>query len=144
MNIDTVKKEFENWIVNYLDIDDKVKVILGGKEEILKEADNWNDSYQLISVVLEDYNKIDDWCQEINRTLYKKDVYLMAHEPDGDKDIDVYGWVFIQRLSEVCKYSNILQKQDYYEKLPADFLEYVESRRSYNEQEEDKEEGSWF
>tara|TARA_R100001015_G_scaffold18490_2_gene11779 strand:- start:2476 stop:3063 length:588 start_codon:yes stop_codon:yes gene_type:complete len=169
MNLDDVKQDMENWITNYLDIpneyyngikpcpfakkawfDNKVKVILGHKEEVLMELDDWDDKHQLVAVIFKDFEGLDDWCQSLNPELSKEDLYLMAHEPldedeyeEGDPTLtseswgkvtdEVYGWVFIQRLSEVCKYSDILSKQDYYKDLPADFLAYVDSRRSYYE-----------
>ena len=57
---------------------------------------------------------------------------------------EVYGWVFIQRLSHVEKYSKVLEDQGYYRNLDKHFLSYVQQRRKYHarSQEENEEEGS--
>ena len=159
MDIKNLIEDMENWILNYLDVpsehyndlkpcpfakkawlNDEVKVVLGEEEEVLYEIDNWDDQHSLIAVVFEDWEGAENWSEELNKTLCKKDLYLMTYEPseqeeEGDPaldaiewQVDEFGWVFIQRLSEVCKYSNLLQTQGYYKDTSVDFINYKNQR----------------
>ena len=186
MNLELVKKELESWIVSYLDIPSKfynnlkpcpfakqawfnneVNVVLGKEEEVINQINSWDDSFSLVAIIFDDWEKVEEWCKNINKNIYLDDLYLMCFSPDfeewedpqleewsetGFEPLcdDIYGWVFLQRLSAVDKYSNILEKQGYYNNVSDDFWKYILTRRAYhgkrnkesgNEKEEGKEEG---
>ena len=179
MDFDIILEEIENWIFNYLDVandyyngnkpcpfakkaflNNKVKIIPGTRKDVMSEISNWDDTYELVAVVFEDYEGLEAWSEEVNKKLHKNNLYLMSMEPleegdtFGDPVLDaqdwgvltdeVYGWVFIQRLSHVEKYSKVLEDQGYYKNLDKHFLSYVQQRRKYHarSQEENEEEGS--
>jgi hypothetical protein len=57
-------------------------------------------------------------------------------DPDLDPDHwgklldEAYSMVFIQRLSEVNRLSEVLEKKGYYDKVSPEFWAYVKARRS--------------
>ena len=163
MDLDTIKQEMENWVVNYLDqpskyynnlrpcpfakeawFAQKVKLLLGKKEEVCNQVENWNDDHELTAVIFDEWEGVEEWADGYNHYAAQKDLYLMVFDPtaDGPDDPellpekwgaindDVYGWVFIQRLAKLNRYSQILEKQGYYRNLSQDFLEYINTRRS--------------
>ena len=87
---------------------------------------------------------VEEWEDGYNHYAAQKDLYLMVFAPtaDGPDDPellpekwgaindDIYGWVFIQRLAKLNRYSQILEKQGYYRNLSQDFLKYINTRRS--------------
>jgi hypothetical protein len=164
VDLNVIKQEMENWIVNYLDkpnkhfnnipvcpfakkawFDNKVKVLLGSEKEALHELKHWDDNYDLVVIVYSEWDKIREWESAVNAKVYEEDLYVMvfdssdttAEDPEdqGDWGVltdDVYSWVFIQRLSEVEKYSNILEKGGYYKNSSPEFMQYINKRRMYN------------
>jgi hypothetical protein len=162
-DLNTIKQEIENWIVNYLDIpskyysglkpcpfakkawfEDKVKVVLGNSVKVLQEVDNWNGLHDLIIVIYDaDSWNSESWIRSQNEKVSAKNLYLMAfnpsdEEPDdecldpeewGQITDDVYGMVFIQELSNLMYYTDLLKKQGYYKNVTDDFQSYVERRR---------------
>jgi hypothetical protein len=125
--------------------DGKVKVLLGGEKEVEHELKNWNDSYDLVVVVYSEWENIREWEAQVNAEAHKENLYVMvfdyedttAEDPEeqGDWGVltdDVYSWVFIQRLSEVEKYSDILEKGGYYKNSSPEFMQYINKRRMCN------------
>ena len=129
------------WIRN------KVKVVFGSKDEVEQQISDWNNTHQLVIVVYDaDDWHAEEWTQERNRQLCKDNLYLMPFDPDNDDPDDdsldpiawgsvtedVYGMVFIQNLSELNHFSEILDKQGYYKGLSKEFNNYVERRELAN------------
>ena len=129
------------WIRN------KVKVVFGNKDEVERQILNWTDTHQLVIVVYDaDDWHAEEWTQERNRQLCKDNLYLMPFDPDSDDPDDdsldpdawgsvtedVYGMVFIQNLSELNHFSEILDKQGYYKGLSEEFNNYVKRRELAN------------
>jgi hypothetical protein len=123
----------------------RVKVLLGSEKEALHELKHWDDNYDLVVIVYSEWDKIREWEAEINAKVCEEDLYVMifdiedteAEDPEdqGDWGIltdDVYSWVFIQRLSEVEKYSSILKKGGYYKNCSPEFMDYVNTRSIHN------------
>ena len=89
---------------------------------------------------------LEEFCEQINSELveFNSDLVLMpfvAGEDDpDDPDLDpdhwgklldeAYSMVFIQRLSEVNRLSEVLEKKGYYDKVSPEFWAYVKARRS--------------
>lgn len=140
-------------------MENKVKTVLGQEEKVIEEITNWSDDYDLIAVIFQEWDNLDKWEQEFNKELHKKDLYVMCFDPKDDcedpnqteedwgylSDED-YGWVFIQRLSKVNKYSELLEKGGYYVNTSKEFKNYVKQRRFYNgtrnEKSNEKEKGN--
>jgi hypothetical protein len=168
LNLPLVKKELESWVVSYLDVPSKfynnlkpcpfarqawfnneVNVVLGKEKEVTKQINSWDDSFNLVAIIFEEWEDVEDWCAEKNKSICEDDLYLMCFSPDScewddpqletfsQKEFkplidDIYGWVFLQRLSTVNRYSNILEKQGYYKNVSHDFWEYITTRRMYD------------
>lgn len=129
------------WIRN------KVKVVFGTEDEVEQQISDWTDTHQLVIVVYDaDEWNAEEWTQARNKQLCKDNLYLMPFDPDGDDPEDdsldpiawgsvtedVYGMVFIQNLSELNHFSEILDKQGYYKGLSEEFNNYVKRRELAN------------
>ena len=90
MDFDIILEEIENWIFNYLDVandyyngnkpcpfakkaflNNKVRIIPGTRKDVMSEVSNWDDTYELVAVVFEDYEGLEAWSDEVNKKLYK-------------------------------------------------------------------------
>lgn len=127
----------------------EVDVVLGKEKEVIDQINSWDDSFSLVAIIFEEWNNVEDWCSGINKKIYTDDLYLMCFSPDFEEWDDpqlekfsetefeplldeIYGWVFLQRLSTVNKYSDILEKQGYYTNVSKDFWNYILTRRAYH------------
>jgi hypothetical protein len=128
--------------------DSQVKVVMGKKDTVRREVYNWNDDYQLVIVVFDPmiWKNPEPWAERYNDRLADngKDLYVMLFEP-GDEPADdptldpeawgqivdyEYGMALIQRRAELNKFSQFLEKQNYYVNCSDYFMSYVNKRRS--------------
>jgi len=126
--------------------DNKTKILIGDASTVEEEISNWDSSYDLVGIAYDpdlwSDKDADDWAEERNKTLAHDNLYLMVsasqdevEDPEYDMDhlpchVDfVYGLVFIQSLSELNKYSEMLDKQGYYENCSKDFMTYITTRK---------------
>jgi len=128
--------------------DQKVKISFGAKEEILAQCIEWNDNVELVIVVIEDWDweDVEKWTEKENDNLKNVDLALMAFVPDSEATDsgqpieemenweplldEPYAMVFIQRLSLVNAASDKLERAGYYKNCTAEFLEYINDRRT--------------
>ena len=122
----------------------KVRVVLGEAAEVERQIAAWDDSCELLIVVCDhEAWSSNDWVREKNTSITGDDLYLMSFDPDdsdpddpsldphewGSITEDVYGMVFLQRLTNLNAYSEKLKPTGYYENVSRDFMTYVNERK---------------
>ena len=108
MEYEVIKKDIENWIVNYLDTPSKafnnikpcpfakkawfnnnVKLVLGGRKEARKEIEQWSDEYELVIIACDIlWQDIDTWEERMNEVHSKNDLYIMVFDPNAEENCD--------------------------------------------------------
>ena len=126
-------------------VNNKVNVVLGTKPEVVAAVDEWDDKFDLTIVVYDHTEwQSNEWVKKHNPTIIDDDLYLMSFDPDefgpDDPNLDphnwgsvtdeVYGMVFVQRLSKLINYSDNLVSSGYYQNVSEDFMAYVNGRNS--------------
>jgi len=126
--------------------ENKVEIKLGDIEVVEDELKNWDDSYDLILIVYDPEEwDAEEYTEKRNDEIASKDLNMMAFAPTPDQlddpvleeedwgviinDYD-YGLIFIQRLKNLNKASEILEKSGYYKNVSKKFSAYINKRRS--------------
>ena len=138
----------------------EVKVVFGDPHKIDYYMDNWTNEYQLLIQVFRNkkhFSQLEWVCEINNRRHRKNDLVAMAFVPGvgvetGQPDEEMEDWphlieepyamVFIQKLSELKKASNTLNRRGYYKNCTPQFNKYVHERGKHDsrKQEEGNEE----
>ena len=127
-----------------------VCVLVGQEKTVMDTIDGWDDKFELVIVVYDTEKwSSNEWVQTTNKQIRNNDLYLMSFDPDnngpddpnldphewGSVTEDVYGMVFVQRLSTLKSFSEKLKPTGYYEFVTDDFLAYVNERNELCEEE---------
>lgn len=110
--------------------------------QTLREMDQFSSESQRMTVIgafggaglpLSEVQKFVSGCRE---DWYSRDLWLMYDHPGNPEEVSGFAMnhgeillFMVQRLSELVRASEVLQKQGYYDQWPADYFERVVGRR---------------
>ena len=126
---------------------DRVDVKVGGWASVLWAIEAFDDTKDLVIIAVPEgsYDGFEPFCEAKNKKLAEEGIDLVCipfipdDSPEEDPDLDseawgsitdnVYGMVFIQRLSKLNKVSRMLEREGYYENVSEKFWQYITARR---------------
>lgn len=106
--------------------DGRVKIVEGNYHTLMTEADNWNDQYEVIVILPEEWTTYYKWCLSMEEVFAKDDLIAIPNAKEG--------YVLLQRLSDLVTASNSLLKGGFYDDYSMEQIAHVIRRRRLAEQ----------
>ena len=104
----------------------RVKIVKGGFQDLMREAKEWDDRFEVIVVIPDNFKKYYQVCISIESELAKDDLIAIPNEKQH--------YILLQRLSDLVSASNSLIHSGFYDSYTSEQIQHVLRRRRLAEE----------
>ena len=104
----------------------RVKIVKGGFQDLMREAKEWDDRFEVIVVIPDNFKKYYQVCISIESELAKDDLIAIPNEKQH--------YILLQRLSDLVSASNSLIHSVFYDSYTSEQIQHVLRRRRLAEE----------
>ena len=104
----------------------RVKIVKGGFQDLMREAKEWDDRFEVIVVIPDNFKKYYQVCISIESELAKDDLIAIPNEKQH--------YILLQRLSDLVSASNSLIHSGFYDSYTSEQIQHVLRRRRVAEE----------
>ena len=104
----------------------RVKIVKGGFQDLMREAKEWDDRFEVIVVIPDNFKKYYQVCISIESELAKDDLIAIPNEKQH--------YILLQRLSDLVSASNSLIHSGFYDSSTSEQIQHVLRRRRLAEE----------
>ena len=104
----------------------RVKIVKGGFQDLMREAKEWDDRFEVIVVIPDNFKKYYQVCISIESELAKDDLIAIPNEKQH--------YILLQRLSDLVSASNSLIHSGFYDSYTSEQIKNVLRRRRLAEE----------
>ena len=104
----------------------RVKIVKGGFQALMREAKEWDDRFEVIVVIPDNFKKYYQVCISIESELAKDDLIAIPNEKQH--------YILLQRLSDLVSASNSLIHSGFYDSYTSEQIQHVLRRRRLAEE----------
>ena len=104
----------------------RVKIVKGGFQDLMREAKEWNDRFEVIVVIPDNFKKYYQVCISIESELAKDDLIAIPNEKQH--------YILLQRLSDLVSASHSLIHSGFYDSYTSEQIQHVLRRRRLAEE----------
>ena len=106
--------------------DGRGKIVKGGFQDLMREAKEWDDRFEVIVVIPDNFKKYYQVCISIESELAKDDLIAIPNEKQH--------YILLQRLSDLVSASNSLIHSGFYDSYTSEQIQHVLRRRRLAEE----------
>ena len=104
----------------------RVKIVKGGFQDLMREAKEWDDRFEVIVVIPDNFKKYYQVCISIESELAKDDLIAIPNEKQH--------YILLQRLSDLVSASTSLIHSGFYDSYTSEQIQHVLRRRRLAEE----------
>ena len=104
----------------------RVKIVKGGFQDLMREAKEWDDRFEVIVVIPDNFKKYYQVCISIESELAKDDLIAIPNEKQH--------YILLQRLSDLVSASHSLIHSGFYDSYTSEQIQHVLRRRRLAEE----------
>ena len=104
----------------------RVKIVKGGFQDLMREAKEWDDRFEVIVVIPDNFKKYYQVCISIESELAKDDLIAIPNEKQH--------YILLQRLSDLVSASNSLIHSGFFDSYTSEQIQHVLRRRRLAEE----------
>ena len=104
----------------------RVKIVKGGFQDLMREAKEWDDRFEVIVVIPDNFKKYYQVCISIESELAKDDLIAIPNEKQH--------YILLQRLSDLVSASNSQIHSGFYDSYTSEQIQHVLRRRRLAEE----------
>ena len=104
----------------------RAKIVKGGFQDLMREAEEWDDRFEVIVIIPSNFKKYYQVCISIESELAKDDLIAIPNEKQH--------YILLQRLSDLVTASNSLIHSGFYDSYTSEQIQHVLRRRRLAEE----------